>query len=374
MASTTEKKDAKGKTFYTATARVSENKKTVFSQSKNFPTKREAKEWGTITEANARSNRPWDIAPIGSILFPDAAKRYINDMHGAPREFGSTVIGAIKRIARHPVFINLSIEMVNSAHLMTFLKARSKEVLPSTANGDLSYIRGMLRHARVFWAIDIDLGYLEEVTLLAKHHKFISKSREREVRPTIAQLDEILAFYDRKKKRTTPANTTKIPMHVIIAFQIFSTRRIAETCRIEWADLDIPEKRILVRDMKDPKGSKGNNKWCALTDEAIAIIKAQPKTNKRIFPYNSRCCSSSFAKARDWARIDDLTLHDLRHEGTSRLFEIGLSIERVQMVTLHGSWKVLQRYTHLISLGKVDKYKGWAGLERATARHLNLVA
>ena len=39
--------------------------------------------------------------------------------------------------------------------------------------------------------------------------------------------------------------------------------------------------------------------------------------------------------------------HDLRHEGTSRLFEAGLTIEQVPLVTGHKDWKMLKRYTQL---------------------------
>jgi len=46
-------------------------------------------------------------------------------------------------------------------------------------------------------------------------------------------------------------------------------------------------------------------------------------------------------------KIEDLHFHDLRHEGTSRLFEAGFSIEQVSLVTGHKDWKMLRRYTHL---------------------------
>jgi hypothetical protein len=46
---------------------------------------------------------------------------------------------------------------------------------------------------------------------------------------------------------------------------------------------------------------------------------------------------------RDAAR----QFHDLRHEGTSRLFEAGLPIEKVALVTGHEDWRQLQRYTNL---------------------------
>ena len=57
--------------------------------------------------------------------------------------------------------------------------------------------------------------------------------------------------------------------------------------------------------------------------------------------------------------IEDLRFHDLRHEGTSRLFELGHDIPRVAQHTGHRSWQNLQRYTHLTDHGVVDKYKGW---------------
>jgi hypothetical protein len=42
-----------------------------------------------------------------------------------------------------------------------------------------------------------------------------------------------------------------------------------------------------------------------------------------------------------------LRFHDLLHEATSRLFERGYSIQKVQQFTLHESWAMLSRYTHL---------------------------
>ena len=46
-------------------------------------------------------------------------------------------------------------------------------------------------------------------------------------------------------------------------------------------------------------------------------------------------------------KIEDLHFHDLRHEGTIRLFEAGFSIEQVSLVTGHKDWKMLRHYTDL---------------------------
>ncbi len=45
--------------------------------------------------------------------------------------------------------------------------------------------------------------------------------------------------------------------------------------------------------------------------------------------------------------IKNLRLHDLRHEATTRFFELGLNIMEVSAITGHKDLKMLKRYTHL---------------------------
>ena len=45
--------------------------------------------------------------------------------------------------------------------------------------------------------------------------------------------------------------------------------------------------------------------------------------------------------------IDDLHFHDLRHEAISRLFERGLSLPEVALVSGHRTPAMLMRYTHI---------------------------
>jgi len=57
--------------------------------------------------------------------------------------------------------------------------------------------------------------------------------------------------------------------------------------------------------------------------------------------------SDKFADVAQLAGCPDLRFHDLRHEACSRLFEQGLSIEQVALVSGHKSWDTLKRYTQL---------------------------
>ena len=45
--------------------------------------------------------------------------------------------------------------------------------------------------------------------------------------------------------------------------------------------------------------------------------------------------------------IDNLRFHDLRHEATSRLFELGLDMMEVSHISGHKDFAMLKKYTHL---------------------------
>jgi integrase len=74
--------------------------------------------------------------------------------------------------------------------------------------------------------------------------------------------------------------------------------------------------------------------------------------------------STNFTRACQLLGIIDLHFHDLRHEGISRLFEMGKTIPQVAAVSGHRSWSSLQRYTHLRQTG--DKYVNWKWLPVVT--------
>ena len=55
----------------------------------------------------------------------------------------------------------------------------------------------------------------------------------------------------------------------------------------------------------------------------------------------------AYIRACKRADIENLHFHDLRHEATSRLFEMGLNPMEVAAITGHKTLQMLKRYTHL---------------------------
>lgn len=161
-------------------------------------------------------------------------------------------------------------------------------------------------------------------------------------------------------------------MHRIIPYAMFSTRRLGEIARITREDFDAEGKRQLVRDMKHPGEKAGNDQLVDVPDEAILFMggalnfelsaETGIPVSGRIFPYSEDAVGAAFTRACKFLEIEDLHFHDLRHEGVSRLFEMGWSIPRVATVSGHRSWQSLQRYSHIRQVG--DKWSGWKWLPR----------
>ena len=111
--------------------------------------------------------------------------------------------------------------------------------------------------------------------------------------------------------------------------------------------------------MKHPGDKQGNDVFCDLPPEATAIIETMPRRAKEIFPYSVDAMVLRLPACK-LLGIDDLHFHDLRHDGISRLFEMGKTIPQAASVSGHRSWSSLKRYSHLRQTG--DKYAGWKWL------------
>ena len=162
-------------------------------------------------------------------------------------------------------------------------------------------------------------------------------------RPTLEELNALLTFFEDKHERRPNSS----PMHRVVGFALFSTRRQEEITRVDWKGLDQTHSRVFIKDMKHPGDKVGNDVWCDLPPPAMNIALAMPKKKNMVFPFHSDTISTAFTRACKVLEIEDLRFHDLRHEGVSRLFEIGETIPQVAAVSGHRSWSSLQRYTHI---------------------------
>lgn len=172
-----------------------------------------------------------------------------------------------------------------------------------------------------------DMGYRAEILrrpVGEKRPPLIGRSRERDRRSTAEELERL-----RKRWRGLPRQQIPmgdIAMADIVDFAVATAWWLSEITGIRWKDINMQDRTVMIRDRKDPRQKLGNNQIGPLLGDAWTIVSRQSNTDERVFPYRSESISTSFTRACQALGIEDLHFHDLRHEGTSRLFVAGYQI------------------------------------------------
>lgn len=310
-------------------------------QSKTFETKAAAARWARriehdIDEGRARGG----IGAAGTLA--ELLDRYEREIDPIKR-FGRTKASSLSIIKRGLGATRL--RDLDAAAVIKFARMRHKDGAgPVTVAIDLSYLGTVLRTARALWRLAISDEPVREAREALRMVGLVGKAAQRTRRPTTAELDRLFAYW-RSNARM------KIPMPDLVEFAIASGMRDGEICRIARSDLKPDVRTIIIRDRKDPRAKAGNDEEVPLLDvtgfDALAIIQRQPVNGDRIFPYKAASVSTAFSRACDALGIVDLHLHDMRHEAASRMFEAGLQIHEVALVTGHRDWRTLRGYTQL---------------------------
>ena len=337
-----------GSTAYTAHIVIKKGGAIVHREVETFDRKQAANAW--IVKREAELKRPGGLERKEDPILSAVIDRYIIESKNAVLGTKAQVLKTIKNSDLGEV----KCSDITSQTLVSFAKDLTRNVEPQTCGNYFSHLSSIFTVARPAWGYPLSRQEFEDAVTVLKKLGLIRKGSERDRRPTLQELDQLMEHFG----RITDHRPSSIPMQKIIAFAVFSTRRQEEITLLRWDDLE--NDRILVRDMKHPGDKKGNNVYCELAPEALKIVQSLPHDDERIFPYTADAISAAFTRACKFLEIQDLHFHDLRHEGISRLFEIGKTIPQAAAVSGHRSWSSLKRYTHIRQTG--DKYVGWKWL------------
>lgn len=297
---------------------------------KTFDTEQKAKDWAILEEGKVLAGKKIGIVGKTGLTMGQAVKRYLAENGDMSETRRYTIIRLGNEMG------NVVIAKIEPQDIVSYIKGM--KVGPSSGAVMYSYIRTILTMIKIGWGYHVP-DILGETHARLKILKLIGKGKSRERRPTI---DELNLLYNSKWP-------TDIPMNDIIQFAIASTMRQAEIMRIEYNTLNKAQRTVVIEDRKHPTKKKGNHKRVPLLKSALDIIERQERKEgeDRIFPFNPRTVGNIFTDQCTALGIMDLHFHDLRHEGTTRLFEMGYQVHEVQQFTGHEDLAMLQRYTHL---------------------------
>ncbi len=302
------------------------------SQCKTFRTKAQADIWARQREEEIAkgSGSAYGDLTLGEVL---KAYRRLRD-ESRPIADTSNEHYMLKALERG--LGELRVAEVTPDHLVAYAAMRREEGAgPYTINMDVSKLGTALRYggAKLKLALPDVVGSARPTLT---YLRLIGGGGKRERRPTEDELRRVLGWLETKGRHYAEA----------AAFAACSAMRRGEVCGLKCSDID-PATHIALVLRKHPRKGQVLEK-VPLLGEAWEIAKRQPaKGNDRLFPIEAATLSKYFTEACRALAIPDLHFHDLRHDGTSKLFEAGYGIQEVALVTGHKSWNMLRRYTQL---------------------------
>jgi integrase len=316
--------------------------------SETFVKRDNARRWATEAEGRIdRGETPTPSRATKLRTFGELIDLHVDDMKSvgrAPRRSKAATLKMLKtRLGRK------KIAQLDRPLFIDFGRERAAEGAgPMTLGIDIGAIKLVISHAAAVHGLPVSTEAVDMARLALKRLGLVGKGLERDRRPTEEEIDRLIAHFEANPRQT-------IPMGDIIRFAIATAMRQEEIFRVVWDDYVARTKMLTIRDRKDPREKTGNDQRIPLLSvsgfDAATLIEARrsSRTNaeQRIFPFNHRSAGTAFTRACKDLGIVDLHFHDLRHEGTSRLFEAGFQIQQVALVTGHKDWKMLKRYTHL---------------------------
>lgn len=293
------------------------------------------------------------FAAFQAALKPTLAKliaRYVAEMESTARPVGLSGRYTFKNLADSALGPIVGSKLTDQ-DIITFCRLQqTRGVKPCTTEKYVSCLVVVLKYAKAAWpdCKDIEPDVVKDVKPFLTKHNLISKSERRSRLPTPEEIERLCAYF----QRPNPWHRKRIDMATITRWQVASSRRIGETCRLLWADWDRTTHTILVRNMKDPR-TRNKCKRVALPDDAQAMLVAleakRDPDEPRIFPCRAESCIAAYVAAKKALGIEGLHLHDSRAQCATYLMEeLGYSPTETILVTGHENTKMLEdRYARL---------------------------
>ena len=140
-----------------------------------------------------------------------------------------------------------------------------------------------------------------------KRQGLISRSLERDRRPTQYELDRLVNYFENFSR-------TDIPVARIIKFAVATGMRQSEICRIQWEDVDARTRCVIVRDRKDPRKKQGNDQRVPLLNLTGYDAWALLDTVSFIF-FDKGSRFAAVCKYRLCSSLDTISAHCFRDCG-----------------------------------------------------------
>jgi integrase len=313
------------------------------NQVKTFTSKAPAAAWARKTETSMDNGSWIDTRAQDSHIIDHIIDQLIYSYTRFGLEVCGPKLGQLNMLKRH--FQGQSIHDLTADDILDFAADRRKEVAASTLQYQIYYFKQALTHSRIRTEVDaIDIAITE-----LKKKKIIMGSEERDRRLEKGEYELLMGAVGPQRSRYLAA---------AIDIAIESGMRQGEIHALKWSMIDFDKGLItLWRKNKHAEGGKKKAIIPLLKGVREALVRHQNVLGKADVLFEVKRAASisdAFAKLRKKVGIYDMHFHDLRHEAISRLFESGMSVAQVRLISGHSSFDQLSRYVNLRPEDLVD--------------------
>lgn len=244
----------------------------------------------------------------------------------------------IIRFLQRAPWINMPWESVSVRHIAEYRDMRLRTVKGSTLHRQFDIIRHAATIAQDEWDWDVDAEMVKKVKIKIdppSDHKRVSDE----------EIQRLLDAADGYVKATW-----FVPL---IKFALLTGLRRQELAELRWSDVDFGRQVITVRLTKTKYPRR-----IPITSEIKAVLDSIAVSDDAlVFGTTVDAIQSIFKRVRKRAGVT-FTVHMLRHEAISRLFERGLSPIEVASISGHRTLKTLMRYSHADIKNLLEKMEG----------------
>ena len=217
---------------------------------------------------------------------------------------------------------------LSTKHLIEFRERRLMTVSGSTFNKDLSFISTIIQTAINDWGI-----YFPSNPCRAM-------KREKENDPR----DRVLEPHEQKELLEACALVSNPYLKPMVQFSIETAVRRSELLGIRYKNINFTNRTLLLTNTKN-----GKDRVLPLSEKAFLILQSQPRQfDGRVFPLTKNQVKHYWQQALKKTNIVGFRWHDIRRHSCGLLFEKGLSVPEVQLMSGHLDPKILLKtYTKL---------------------------
>lgn len=305
---------------------------------KSFATKADAALWARDLERSIdRAELPANIRDLERVSLADLLARYEAEV--TPRKRGAKQERYKLQVIRSHAISAAPLAKLTPSTLCGYRDDRLKQVRAGTVRRELALLQHCLEIARREWGTPLLKNPMQSITLPRP-----ARARDRRLGPG-----------DEQRLREAIRSHHAWYLGPLMELAVETSMRRGELLSLLWADVDLDKRTAHL-----PVTKNGDARTVALTPKAIAIFGSLPRSDVRVFPVSGNAVRLSWERLQKRAGLQGLRFHDLRHEAISRLFEAGLSIPEVALMSGHRDLRMLLRYTHLRPEVLADKLAGIA--------------